>query len=94
MPNRAITYLGATASVLFITYMMLVAATIYFASVRTEVGASVRALESEVAALETDYYDTISKISAADVAVYGYVTPNEVQYVARGGEPTLTRADQ
>lgn len=94
MPDRTITILAATSGVLFAAYVALVGVTVYFATIRTELSLSVRDLESEVAALETEYYNAISELSVTDTALLGFVTPSEVDYVAQGGEPALTRAER
>lgn len=92
MPNRTITYLGAACGTLFLAYIALIAATMYFATLRTELTAQVRDLEPQIAALETRYYDAISVVAAANVADAGFVSPTRVEYVALGGAPTFTLA--
>lgn len=95
MSSRTLIFsLSCTAGILVALYVVVVAMTMYFASVRTELSAASRELESEIAVLETKYYDAISRISSTDTLSEGYVTPIAVEYVAKGKEPTLTRADQ
>lgn len=94
MPNRAITYLSISCGVLLTAYVALVAVTIYFATMRTELTSALRDLESNVSALETDYYGAISKLDAIDVTSAGFVTPLKVGYIAENGTPTFTRADR
>lgn len=94
LPNRSITFLLLGCGALVAAYVALVATTIFFASVRTDLMGEVRELESSVAALETQYYDAISTLSATDVGAAGYVTPLAVEYVASAGAPAVTRADQ
>ncbi len=94
MPKHTITILGTTTLVLFAGYVALVATAIYFATLRTDLASEVGVLESEVAMLETHYYDAISRLGAADVYAQGFIIPREVSYIAPGGaEPVLTRAN-
>lgn len=94
MPKHTITIVGSTVFTLFMGYVALVGVAVFFATLRTDLSSKMGALESEVAALETQYYDAISRLGAADVYAEGFVVPLEVSYVSFGGEPTLTRASE
>ena len=64
------------------------------ASDLAELTAQVRASEIRVGALETEYYQAMSRIDESEIASRGFVTPHNVNYVAVDGTPTLTRADR
>lgn len=93
MPRYTITALSVVTLALFAGYVALVATTIYFASLRTDLVSKVGILESEVAVLETHYYDAISRLGATNVFAEGFVTPKTVSYITQNlTEPVLTRA--
>ena len=92
LPNRTITFLSVGCGALVAAYVALVAVTVFYATVRTDHMMEARSMESRVAALETEYYDSISRLSATDVTAEGYVTPQAVEYVAALGAPAVTRA--
>lgn len=94
MPNKTITILAVTTMALLAGYVACMATAIFFATLRTELTAQVRASEIRVGALETEYYQAIGRIDESEVALRGFVTPNNVNYVAVDGTPTLTRADR
>lgn len=93
MPKNTITILSVTCGVLVFMYVALIGVAIFFATLRTELGAEVRQAETRVAALETKYYEAIAKLNATDVTALGYVSPTQVGYVALDGTHTVTRAD-
>lgn len=93
LPSKTITVLSIGCGALAVAYVALVAATIFFATIRTDLMLSMRTMESSVAALETEYYDAIARLSATDVAAAGFVDPVAVEYVAAAGAPAVTRAD-
>lgn len=94
LPSRTITVLSIGCAVLAAAYVALVAATIFFATIRTDLMVSIRSMESTVASLETEYYDAIARLSATDVAAAGFVNPVTVDYIAAAGAPAVTRADR
>lgn len=94
MPSRTISYLSLACTALFAAYLALVATTLYFAALRTELVAEIDRKESEVAALETAYYDAVARISGADVAALGFAAPSSVVYLTRSGDAALSRASR
>lgn len=94
MPSKTITILAVTAGALLVAYVACMATAIFFATLRTELTAQVRASEIRVGALETEYYQAMSRIDESEIASRGFVTPHNVNYVAVDGTPTLTRADR
>ncbi len=94
MPSRTIQYLAYACVTLVAAYIALFATTLFFASVRSGLAAELRERESVVAALETDYYDAISRINAGDYVSLGLVSPVAVEYVTEGGDTAVTRADR
>lgn len=94
MPSKTITALSVLSICMLVAYVACIATAMFFATVRTELSASVRQVETRVGALETDYYDAITRLNAMDVTSIGYVTPDDVEYVALDGSPTVTRANR
>lgn len=92
MSNRLTKILSVLCGIAFGTYMVLFVATIIFASVRTDVSAELRDAQVRVGALETQYYEAIAVLNDTDVTSAGLVVPDDVEYVALDGTPTVTRA--
>ncbi len=92
MPNRLIPILSLSCATLFVAYVALVIATIFFAALETKLAASMRDAESRIASLETEYYDAIEKLNSTNVASAGFHQPRSVEYVAANGKPTVTFA--
>ncbi len=94
MPKRTLTALSVSFVVLLIAYVACVCATIFFATLRTQLTSSVEEVENRVGALETRYYSEIAKLNATDIGLIGYVTPTDVAYITRDGSVAVTRADR
>jgi hypothetical protein len=94
MPSRTLHYLSYACLALVAAYIALFATTLFFASVRSGLAAELRERESSVAALETDYYDAISRLNAGNYVSFGLVSPVAVEYVSEGGTTAVTRADR
>ena len=94
MPNKTLTYLSISGIVLLVLYVGLIGTAIFFATLRTELSASLRETETRVGALETEYYQALSRLNATDVESIGYVTPVNVAYIARDGVSAVTRASR
>lgn len=92
MSNRLIPLLSISCSILIGVYLVLVATTIFFAAWETKLSASVRASESRIVALETEYYAAIDAINTTNLASAGYTRPKSVEYVNQTGSPTVTFA--
>ncbi len=94
MPKYTLTILSASTVFVLLAYVAMIAATIFFATLRTELSAASEDLSMRVGSLETKYFDAIATLNATDVGLIGYVTPKNVAYVTVEGAPTLTRADR
>ncbi|HRH24483.1 MAG TPA: hypothetical protein PK109_02760 [Candidatus Paceibacterota bacterium] len=92
MPHKTIPILGFSCALLFAGYIVLVIATVFFATWETELASSASLTESRIAALETEYFDAIATLSETNVASAGYNHPERVEYVAANGKPTFTLA--
>jgi hypothetical protein len=94
MPSRALHRLSYACLVLVAAYIALFATALFFASIRSSLSAELRERESAVAALETEYYDAISKLQGSDYVSAGFTSPVAVDYVAEGGDTAVTRLDR
>lgn len=94
MHSKTITYMSVFAAVLVAAYVAFVGVAVWYAALTNERLAAVRALETDVSVLETNYYSALSHLGSLDVAAKGYATPLQVEYVSLSGEPTLTRANR
>jgi hypothetical protein len=94
MPSRALHHLSYACIALVAAYLALISVTLYFASVRSALSSEIRVHEGAVAALETEYYDAISRLSAGHQAYDGFASPVAVEYVTEGGDTAVTRADR
>ena len=92
MPNKIIPILGLSCAAVFAGYIVLVIATVFFATWETELASSASLAESRIAALEAEYFDAIAVVSTTNVASAGYHAPERVEYVAANGNPTFTLA--
>lgn len=93
MPKNAIAILSLSCGASFAAYLLLVLATVFFASMQTGLALEAREAESRIAALETEYYGAIDRLSGADLASAGLGNPKKVEYVSLHGAPAVTRAD-
>ena len=92
MPNRLIPILSLACGSTFVVYVVLVIATIFFASLETQLSASGRETESRISSLETEYFEAIAKLHTTNVVSAGYNNPVRVEYVAASGKSTVTFA--
>ncbi len=92
MPNKTLTILGFSCAAVFAAYIVLVIATVFFATWETELASSAGEAEARISALETEYFDAIARLSETNVASAGYHQPDRVEYVAANGKPTFTLA--
>lgn len=93
MPKNAVAVLSLSCGATLTAYIALIIATVFFASLQTGFAHEAREAESRIAALETEYYDAIDRLSGADLALRGLHEPRRVEYVSLGGAPSFTRAD-
>ena len=82
MSDRIIPVLSVSCGMLTTLYVVLVVTTVFFASWQTEAMSSVRVSESQIGTLEANYYTAINKASNLSPATLGFVTPEQVRYVA------------
>ncbi len=80
MPDRTITFLTLAAGIMFALYIMLVIATVVFATDQTSLAVDVRDAEGRISTLETTYYAAIAKENASSPASVGLVAPTDVEY--------------
>ena len=83
MPDRLIPMLSISCGALTTLYVVLVVTTVFFAAWQTQAVSSVRATESAIGNLESNYYTSINKISTLNPATLGFVSPNQVEYVTK-----------
>jgi len=81
MSDKLIPVLSATSVLLIGVYVTLVVTTIYFATWQTQGHAQMREVEGTIAALETEYYDAISRINSTNPVEHGLSAPVAVRYV-------------
>lgn len=94
MPPKTIAILSLSCGSLFTAYIALMIATVFFATWQTGLAAAARDAETRIAALETEYFEAIDTLGAADMHAKGLGEPARVQYVAANGTPSVTRADR
>ena len=80
MPDKTLMVLSYMSIALFLTYVVFIVVTVYFATMQTGLAANVRQTEVGITALEKQYYDGVSQVSSADPHGAGYVTPTEIHY--------------
>ncbi len=90
MPDRTITFLGYALAGLLSVYVVLVIATVSFATMQTELALSVRDTESRIGVLETHYYAQVGMISATDPHTLNLSKPAKVSYAALAPAPSLS----
>ncbi|MBA3789022.1 hypothetical protein H0X32_01335 [Patescibacteria group bacterium] len=81
MSDRLIPILSLSCGGLVTLYIGLVVSTVFFATWQTQTVSSVRDTESAIGNLETNYYTTLTRVSAIDPHSVGYVSPSNVKYV-------------
>jgi len=94
MPNNTLRYLSFGCVALIATYLVLIVATLFFAGVQSGLTEEIQERESAVAALETEYYDTLAALTGNEYLSVGLVSPLAVQYVQEGGDTAVTRLDR
>ncbi len=94
MPSRTIHFLSYACLALVGAYLVLITATLFFASVKSSLTGELRERETAVASLETEYYDAIAALSTENYVSAGFVSPSAVRYVSAGGDAVVTRADR
>ena len=82
MPNKTISILSYVATALLVCYLGLVTATVSFAAWRTDLASAMRDTESDIRALEGEYYAMIDSVSATHPSTLGLVQPASVTYAA------------
>ena len=92
MPDKTLVILSYVASLLLVSYIVLVLVTVYFATQQTALSASMRETEGSITALEKSYYDGVALLSTSDPRGAGYVTPSEVRYAEARVSTGLTFA--
>lgn len=80
MPDKTILFLSYSAGALFVIYIACVLVTVYYATLQTTLGATMRDTEGSITSLEQKYYQGVASISGSDPKGAGYVTPTDVVY--------------
>ncbi len=88
------TTLGAAAIALCAAYIGLVVATIFFAALQTKLADTMQSTQTEIAALESSYYDSVAMLDATDPRTLGFVKPSRVEFVAAAAAPSLSLASR
>lgn len=94
MPKNTVAILSLSCGVSFTAYVALMITAMFFAGLQTGFARESRDAEARIAALETEYYDAISRISDSNLAALGLASPSRTAYVSADGRPTFTRADR
>lgn len=90
MPKLAIPVLGYSIAALVATYLVLIVATVSMAAWQTNLAMEVHETESDIARLESRYYDMVAQIDRRDPASMGLVAPKTVSYAPTKAAPTVT----
>ena len=83
MSDRILPVLSISCGTLTVSYMVLVAMTVFFAAWQTQAVSSVRTMQASIASLEVQYYSATNHINSMDPTSLGFVTPSQIQYVAQ-----------
>lgn len=70
-----VSLLAGAVGTLAVTYIGLIAVVMSYAALTVEFSQSVKADEATVAQLESQYLASVARITSADPAALGYVTP-------------------
>ena len=91
-PASTVSLLSYVAISLFLVYVVCVVLTVYYATLQTEMVATIQNGESGITDLERSYYDGVSAVSSSNPLVQGYVRPSDVHYEQARKAPGLTFA--
>lgn len=94
MPPKTIAILSFSCGTVFVAYLALMLATVFFAAWENTLAASARDAETRIAVLEAEYFAAIDSLQATDLAHIGLAEPSRVEYVAEVGAPAVTRAER
>ena len=79
-PDSTASLLSYVAMALFSIYVCCVVLTVYYATLQTELVATIRDTEGGITELERTYYDGVQLLSSTNPLQQGYVRPTEVTY--------------
>jgi hypothetical protein len=71
----------AVVATLAVAYIALIAVVMSYAALTVSLSQSVRSAQADIAALESDYFDELSRVAEIDYAVLGYEKPATQTYV-------------
>lgn len=77
---------------LFVAYVFCVVLTVYYATLQTELVATIQHMEGGITELERSYYDGVSILSSTNPLGEGYVRPTDVHYEQEKNSLGLTFA--
>ncbi len=90
LPFSPIRLVGGIVAILSVTYIGLIAVVMSYAALTIEFSQSVKNDEASVAALESEYFSTIARITNTDYRAAGYAPPLATTFV-RAKSPTASR---
>jgi len=90
IPDRTNFVLGAMALSLVVVYVLLMATTIFFATLETQLARGIDNSRARIHFLETEYYGVIAKIDSTDPYSVGLVAPSKIEYVVEARMPGLS----
>lgn len=79
-PASTVSLLSYVAISFCIAYVCCVILTVYYATLQTEMVATIQDTESGITELERTYYDGVSAVSSTNPLGQGYVRPHDVHY--------------
>lgn len=82
LPLPVVSILSVVASILFVTYIALLAIVMTYGVIQTQSAQALSDTRATIGTLETNYLATIKKISATNPDALGFTKPSTVAYVS------------
>lgn len=89
-PANTVSLLSYIAISFLVAYLCCVVLTVYYATLQTEMVATIQDTESGITELERTYYDGVSAVSSTNPLGQGYVRPHDVHYEQEKKTPELS----
>lgn len=90
MPDRTVSILGYVCGALVASYLVLIVVTVSMAAWQTNLAMEVHETETDIARLESRYYDMVAYIDRTDPGALGLVAPTRVMYATTQAAPSVT----
>ena len=90
MPRNIVPYMIMAAGTLFAVYVALVVLTITYATMQTKLADTMGDTQTQITALESSYYASVTQLDTMDPYSDGYVKPTTVDFVAAAPAPALS----